>query len=218
MSKSKKPRKKKYIPIPVRYPSLVTQINSFQPFEAALTKLLETGEAECDENGMLIFRDSASNIQSFVTSIKVYIDIITIYCSQNKIQYDLYPLHLLQNRMFEARGFCEEEIEEAQKCLAVCKQIIVKIKPSILLDMLNTVRIASGIERNINPSLKTPEMLLYVLKHQAGDLPYEIVCQRNKQYQQLAKEHPEDPHILKLRDFYVEYFTAYNFFKQQQIA
>lgn len=216
MASNKKP-KKKYVPRDIRYPSLITQINSFVPFEAALDRLLETGEAECDHTGLLIFKDSAGNTQSFISSLKVYIEIVSIYCKQNNIEYNLYPLHILQNRMFEVMGFDEEEIEEARKCLAVCKEIIVKIKPSMLLSILNTVRISMAIEKKTEPTLKNPEMYLFALKHKAGELSYEDVTERYKKYQALALENPEDEHIIKLRDFYVEFFTAYNFYRQQQL-
>lgn len=61
MAGNKKP-KKKYVPIPIRYPSLVTQMNSFLPFEKALDRLLETGEVEVDGEGMFIFKDGVKLI------------------------------------------------------------------------------------------------------------------------------------------------------------
>ena len=217
MASNKKP-KKKYVPRDIRYPSLVTQMNSFLPFEKALDRLLETGEVDVDSEGIFIFKDGAGNDQSFVSSLKVYIEIISIYCKQNNIEYDIYPLHILQNRMFEAMHFDEEEIEEARKCLTICKEIIVKIKPALLLNILDTVRIAMAQEKAADRSLKDPEMYLYALKHKAGELTYEDVCSRYKQYQELALENPNDSHILKLRDFYVEFYSAYNFYRQKKLS
>ena len=217
MANNKKP-KKKYVPRDIRYPSLVTQMNSFLPFEKALDRLLETGEVEVDGEGMFIFKDGAGNNQSFVSSLKVYIEIISIYCNKNNVTYNTYPLQILQNRMFEAMGFDEEEIEEAKKCLIVCKDIIKKIKPALLLNILDTVRISMAQEKASERSLKDPEMYLYALKHKAGELTYEDVCSRYKQYQELTLENPNDSHILKLRDFYVEFYSAYNFYRQKKLS
>ena len=157
MAKTKKP-KKKYVPRQIRYPSLVTQMNSFGPFEKALDELLETGTVTVDESGLLVFKDGAGQNQSFVSTLKVYMDIITIYCTRNNIQYDIKPLTILQNRMFEALGFDEEEIDEARKCLALCKEIIVKIKPTALLDILDTPRIGLNFETTTTIYLKDPEI------------------------------------------------------------
>lgn len=217
MASNKKP-KKKYVPRDIRYPSLVTQMNSFLPFEKAMDRLVETGEVEVDQEGMFIFKDGAGNNQSFVSSLKVYIEIISIFCNKNNIEYDVYPLHLLQNSMFEAMGFDEEEIDKARECLAVCKDIIKKIKPALLLNILDTVRISMAQEAATERTLKDPEMYLYALKHKAGELTYEDVVLRYKKYQDLALENPTDTHILKLRDFYVEFYSAYNFYRQKKLS
>ena len=217
MAKTKKP-KKKYVPRQIRYPSLVTQMNSFGPFEKALDELLETGTATVDESGLLVFKDGAGQNQSFVSTLKIYIDIITIYCARNNIQYDIKPLTILQNRMFEALGFDEEEIDEARKCLALCKEIIVKIKPTTLLDILDTVRIGLNFETATTISLKDPQMAIFSFKYKAGDLSYDDVLERNKKFQNLAIEYPDNEHYCKLRDFYMEFLAAYNFLNQKKLS
>lgn len=217
MGTNKKP-KKKYVPRDVRYPSLVTRINSFAPFEAALDRLLDTGEVTVDEDGLMIFKDSAGNTQSFVSSIKTYIDLMTVYLKREKIEYNLYPLHILHNRMFEAVMFDEEEVIEARKCLNVCKDIIGKIKPSVLMEVLNTVRLGNELQKKVEPSLKNPDIALFALKHKAGDLTYEDVADRYKKYQDLVIEEPDNEHYVELRDFYVEFYAAYNFYRQQQLS
>lgn len=217
MGKSNKP-KKKYTPKPIRYPSLVTQINSFYPFEQALDRLLNTGEIETDAIGLYIFKDGAGINQSFVSTLKVYIEIIEIYAQRNHLTINTRPLHILQNRMFEARGFDEEEIIKARETLNVCKEIICKINSKELLDILGTVRISMKLEKNIEGSLKNPEVLLAKLKHRVGDLTYDEVLDKSKEYQELYEAHPEDEHIKKIRDIYLEYQAAYRFVKSNQLS
>lgn len=217
MAKSSK-QKKKYVPKPIRYPSLVTQINSLLPFEQALDRLIEKGEIETDNTGMLIFKDGAGNNQSFVSSLKVYIEVIEIYCNRHKLTFNTKPLHVLQNRMFEARGFDEEEIIEARKTLDICKQIICKINPKDLMDILNSVRISMKMEKVTEGSLKNPEVLLAKLKHRVGDLTYSEVLDKSKEYQELYDAHPEDEHIKKIRDVYLEYQAAYRFVRINEIS
>lgn len=209
-------RKKKHNPIPVRYPSLVTQLNSFIPFENALNKLIETGEANCDDDGTLVFKDGAGVTQSFTSSIKVYIEIITLYCKQNNIVYDTHPLTILQNRMFEGIGFDEDEIDKARKCLNDCKQLVMRIKPSVLLSYLNTVKISIAFEKNSECSLKDPELYLFSLKHKAGDLTYDEVYERSKKYNELSKNNPNNERILMLKNFYTEFLVAYIFQRKNQ--
>lgn len=216
MGKSSKP-KKKYTPKPIRYPSLVTQINSFYPFEQALDRLLNTGEIETDSVGLYIFKDGSGVNQSFVSSLKVYIEVIEIYCNRHKLTFNTKPLHVLQNRMFEARGFDEEEIIEARKTLDICKQIICKIKPSELMDILNSVRISMKFEKAVEGSLKDPEVLLSKLKHRVGELSYEEVLIKNKYFQEQYELNTNDEHIKKLRDVYVEYLAAYKFVRIKEI-
>lgn len=217
MGKSNKP-KKKYTPKPIRYPSLVTQINSFYPFEQALDRLLNTGEIETDSVGLYIFKDGSGVNQSFVSSLKVYIEVIEIYCNRHNLTFNTKPLHVLQNRMFEARGFDEEEIIEARKALDICKQIICKINPKVLMDILNSVRISMKMEKVTEGSLKNPEVLLAKLKHRVGDLTYDEVLDKSKEYQELYEAHPEDEHIKKIRDVYLEYQAAYRFVRINQLS
>lgn len=128
------------------------------------------------------------------------------------------PLTILQNRMFEALGFDEEEIDEARKCLILCKEIIVKIKPTTLLDILDTVRIGLNFETATTISLKDPEMAIFSFKYKAGDLSYDDVLERNKKFQDLAIDYPYDEHYRKLRDFYMEFLAAYNFLNQKKLS
>ena len=217
MASNKKP-KKKYVPRDIRYPSLVTQINSFGPFEQALDKLLETGEAQVDKSGLLIYQNAQGEDQSFVSTLKLYLEIITVYCARNNITYYFNPMITLQNRMFESLGFDEEEFDAAKPSIAHAKQIIMKIKPAELFSILNTVRIGLNIEKNTEVSLKDPEMALYSHKYKAGDLTYEQVLEKNKQFQERALEVPNDEHIIKLRDFYTEFLAAYNFYRRNQLS
>jgi len=210
MASNKKP-KKKYIPRDIRYPSLVTQINSFSPFEKAFESLLETGECQVDSNGTLIFIDSTGITQSFSSSLKVYLEIVDIFCKRNNIQYDIKSLHLLHNQVFEGIGLDEEIVDKAKPCLDFCKRIICTLPPKELFSILNTVRIGMSIEKAVPGNLKNPELLLSNIKSKVGELNYEEVLEKNKYFQELALKEPNNERVIKLRNVYVEYLAAYRF-------
>jgi hypothetical protein len=217
MGKSSKP-KKKYTPRQVRAPSLITSMNSFEPFEKALNKLLDTGECETDQFGTLIYKDPSGVTQAFAFTVKTYIEIIDIYCKKHNLIYDLKPLHLLQNSLYEAIGFDEEEIDKAKVVLQTCKDIINKIKPTELMKILESIRIQIGLEKVSPESLKDPEVLLFKLKHKLGDLTYEEVLEKNKYFQERVISGNTSDRIIKLRDVYVEYLAAYNFTRRKQLG
>lgn len=216
MAKSSKP-KKKYVPKMARVPSMVTQMNSFIPFEKALWNLLETGEGEVDEVGNLIFHDDLGKVYSFVSSLNLYIQIVKIYATKKELDINLRPMYILQNRMYECLGFDEEEVDEGRKQFEICKDIICKIKPSLLMEILDTIRISINLDTVVKGSLKEPEVMLRRIINKVGELTYEEVLEKNKYFQDRYMENPTDEHIKKLRDTYLEYQSAYCFARMNQI-
>lgn len=217
MAKSKKP-KKKYTPKPVYYPNIVNQLNSFTPFEDALQRLLETGEAEVDDFGSLTYKTSAGVVQSFESTLRVYIQVAEL-CAKRKnlTTLNLRPLSLLQNRMFERKGFDEEEIEQAKDTLKVTRMLLSRMHTLEIRDILQTVKVSIALDKESEDSLDSnPESRLSTYKRLVGELTYGEVADRNNEYQQLAQEYPEDQRIIETRDLYMKYLSAYNFYNRNK--
>lgn len=104
-------------------PNLLNQMTSFSAFEEALIKLLKTGQAEIDHAGILIYKTASGMVQSFESTLRVYIQILEIYMLRSKVSIVIDILSVLQNRMYERKGFDEEEIEQALVCLGECKAL-----------------------------------------------------------------------------------------------
>lgn len=215
MAAKKKP-KKKYVPRPVYYPGLIVQIHAFENFENALNMFLETEEVETDSTGLFIYYDNAGIKQSFESSLRVYITLANIYGERNNLQFNLHPLTILQNRMFERRGFDEEEIEEAKKALDICKQIICKIPAREIRNILDSVKAKVNIDRVVVGDLKNPEILLSSCKFNYGDLSYEEVINKDEEFQKLYSENPNDERIKYLRDVYMKFLSAYRFTRRNE--
>lgn len=215
MASNKKP-KKKYTPKPVYYPNLVIGIHAFTNFEEALDKFLATGEVQTDEIGNFIYVDNGGVTQSFRDALMVYTSLIHIYGTRVGKVFDYKPLTILQNRMFERRGFDEEEFIKAKECLKLCREIVSKIPGNELRNIMLSTRTLLNIERSVKSDLKTPELLLSYLKVKAGDLSYEEVIEKDKNYQQLCIDNPEDTRLKELRDFYMEFVSAYRFSLRSQ--
>ena len=215
MPANKKPRKK-YVPINTRAPNIINQQNTFDPFEKALDKLITTGEVDVDSIGNYIFKDNAGKIQQFASSLKVYIELMDLYCKKNNLPILSKPFSILQNRMYEGLDFYENEIQEAKKCLNICREIVCKMTQKELLKHMETIRIAMKIEQKEEGSLKNPEMLLAKCKYRIGELTYEEVIEKNKIFRELCEKEPENDRYKKLRDAYLEYFAAYRFVRIEE--
>lgn len=146
MPTNKKP-KKKYVPRKTYYPNLVNQLNSFTPFEDALTRLLETGECEVDDFGSLTYRTAAGVVQSFESTLRVYIQVVELCARRKRLDFDTRPLSLLQNRMFERKGFDEEEIEHAQTALRRSRILMSRMETLEIRDILTTVKTSIALAR-----------------------------------------------------------------------
>ena len=108
--------------------------------------------------------------------------------------------------------------KKGEEIFSIEDGIIVKIKPAALLDILDTVRIGLNFETATTISLKDPQMAIFSFKYKAGDLSYDDVLERNKKFQNLAIEYPDNKHYCKLRDFYMEFLAAYNFLNQKKLS
>lgn len=138
MAKTK--AKKKYVPKMVRIPSLITHLYSFSGFEAALSKVLETGQIQIDEVGKAVYIDNAGRQLSFSDTLGTYIDIVDLYARRNGRTTELPCMKKLQGNLYKDVVVDEEEIEAAQAEMDFCKRVIATIKPSELLDITQTLR------------------------------------------------------------------------------
>lgn len=216
MAGNKKP-KKKYVPKKIYNPNILNQMNSFSAFEEALSRFLKTGETEVDEAGVFIYKTNSGLVQAFESTLRVYIQLIEIFCMRKKTSFDTRPLSILQNRMFERKGFDEEEIENAQLAISNCKTILSRMNPLEVRDILQVIKTTLAWDKQQEEStLKDPKTTLARLERLAGKLSYEEVVSRNHEYQELANNNPNNQHIKELRDTYVKYLAAYNFCKRDE--
>ena len=216
MAGNKKP-KKKYVPKKMYTPNILNQMNSFSAFEEALTKLLKTGETEIDDVGILIYKTASGMVQSFESTLRVYIQILEIYAIRCKVVVNTDILSVLQNRMYERKGFDEEEIEQALLCLSECRKHFASIPCILFRDILQTVKASLAWDKlPDSPISKNPGDVLAKYQRLCGKLTYEEVVKRNQDYQELAKNNPNDLHLKELRDTYIRYLAAYNFYKRDE--
>jgi hypothetical protein len=206
MATTKKPNKK-YVPKLVRYPSLVTQHNSFGPFESALDRLLDTGESEMDEYFILTYKDGTGNNQSYFYTLETYIKVSEIYASRAKLTYDFSSLRVLQNRVFDALVIDEEEVLRGKEALKICKKIISSIPYSLLKDIITTIRTSTAISKVTATS--TREDTLRRFKEKIGDLPIEEVRVKANRFQTLHLEDPTNLNLVRLVEAYSGYLEAY---------
>lgn len=211
--------KKKYVPKPVYLPGLVIHINAFEEFKKALNNFLDKQETEVDAEGTFVFKNSSGVTHAFDCTIYVYFELARIYSERVGKEFNLKPLSILQNRMYERRSFDEEEILEAKDTLKVCENIIKKIPAPEVRDILSSIKIKIEFFSYYKPSLSDPENTINYFKYKFGDLDEEEVVAKNDEYQQLALDNSEDKHIISLRDDYSKYLTAIRLlnFKKKEI-
>lgn len=210
MANNKKPRKK-YTPRAVYHPNLINQMNSFSAFETALERLAETGECMVDEFGCLTFVGSNGTIQSFESTLRVYIHVLEICVLRKLFTLDTTSLSVLQNRMFERNGFDEEEIAQAQEVLKKARILLSRVNTLVVRDILTVVRTAAAMDRQIaDPTTLPPQEGLALCYRIAGKLSYEEVVLKDQEYQQLAENNPDDKVITEIRDIYAKYLSVYN--------
>lgn len=210
MSKDKK-RKKKYVPREVYYPGLMIQLHSFSEFEKALDNFLIHERVEVDHEGTFTYKNSKGVVQSFASTLHVYTLLSYHYGQRNKISYDLQPLAVLQNRMYERRGFDEEEILAARKALDIPRQILTKANPLEVRDILLTVRVSLRMDTVLEEDMKNPDIMLAKMVAKFGNIGHDLVVERIKEYQKIVEEDPEDERAKLLLTEYNRFATAYRF-------
>lgn len=211
MAKPEKKRDKKYKPRAVYYPGLIIQIHAFSEFEKALDDFLYHEKVEVDACGTFIYKNSAGIVQSFEMTLHVYTLLAYIYGTRHNVGYNLQPLAILQNRMYERRGFDEDEILAARNCLDICRQILGKANPVEVRDILLSIKTSLVVEKVTEADVKNPELMLAKMIVKFGNIGYDVVMERNKEYQELAEEFPDDERIKMLRDEYAKFASAYRF-------
>lgn len=217
MAKATKKRDKKYVPRKVYYPGVIIQMHSFDAFEKALDDFLINQEVETDHEGTFIYKN-AGVVQSFASTLFVYTRLAHIHGIRTGNNYNLHPLAILQNRMYERRGFDEEEIEAARKCLTICRQIISKIPQSERIDICQGLKTTLAVEKHIEAKITDPEAMIGKMASIMGDIGEDLVFERNKEYQALVEEFPDDVRIRLLRDEYSKFLTAYRFKKRLDLS
>lgn len=217
MAKQQKKRDKKYVPRAVYYPGVIIQMQSFDAFEKALDEFLNNQEVETDHEGTFIYKN-AGVVQSFASTLFIYTRLAHIHGVRTGNEYDLRPLSILQNRMYERRGFDEEEIEAARKCLTVCRQIISKIPQKERIDICQGLRTTLAMEKHLDAKITNPDQMLSKMMSIMGDIGEDLVNERLKEYQALAEERPDDVRIKLLRDEYSKFATAYRFKKRLDLS
>ena len=210
MAKDKK-RDKKYVPRPVYYPGVIIQMHSFSEFEKALDDFLVNERVDVDEEGTFTYKNSAGIVQSFEMTLHIYTLLAYIYGTRHNVGYNLQPLAILQNRMYERRGFEEEEILAARNCLSICRQILGKANPKEVRDIILTIKTSLAMEAVTDADVKNHEVMLAKMIVKFGNIGYDVVMERNKEYQELVLEYPDDKRIKMLRDEYSKFASAYRF-------
>jgi hypothetical protein len=214
---NKTKRNKKYVPRKVYYPGVIIQMHSFSEFEKALDNFLEKEEVEVDSEDTFIYTNSAGIKQSFEMTLHIYTLLAYIYGIRHNVEYDLQPLAILQNRMYERRGFDEEEINAARRCLDVCKQIFNKANPLEIRDIIFSIKASLAVEAATEADVKNPEVMLAKMIVKFGNIGYDLVVERSNEYQELAKEFPDDVRVCRIRDEYAKFLAAYRFKRIEEI-
>jgi hypothetical protein len=186
-------------------------MHSFSEFERALDNFLEREEVDVDEEGTFIYTNSAGIKQSFEMTLHIYTLLAYIYGTRHNLSYDLQPLAILQNRMYERRGFDEEEILKGRRCLDICRQIFNKANPVEVREIVHTIQASLKTEATTKLDLANPDVVLAKMIVKFGNIGYDLVVERHSEYQELAKENPDDAHICKIRDEYSKFMAAYRF-------
>lgn len=144
MPKPKK-TKKKYTPRPVYYPQIMTKVNSFGPFEAAMDKLIETGEVELDENGHYVYHHTDKTQRSFESDLYLYARFAELYCESKGLKVDTEPLWKLRESMLAKGDLDFKEIQAMQTTLEICKKILMVVNPIESRNILSIISKEVGL-------------------------------------------------------------------------
>lgn len=163
MAKTKKP-KKKYRPREVYIPSILNAHFTFGPFEEALEKIIETGEIEIDDAGIMVYKDIYGKNQSFESGLKIYIKFISIYTEHIDLNLDTKPFEVLKRALEEGTVIDEENIDDVMLCFKKCRELVAVTPPAIMTKLMAYVRAQMNQEKTealaeVNEKLYTKEEL-----------------------------------------------------------
>ena len=203
-SKSKKP-KKKYKPRAVYYPGIINFQNSFKPFEDALNRILVTGEGNVDENNCLYYVDQGGVKHTFIGTLNIYLQLLEFYTKEKEIKFNLDPLYRLQNRIFEAILFDEEEIEGISEAVDLARRIVSFIGGTEMTSIMNVIR------KNIANALNeiNPEAELNKFGYQSSFLTHNQLVDKVAKFKKLKEEYPEHPRYIILHEWYTKYLNTF---------
>lgn len=134
--------KKRYRPgkIIARPPVLVNSFVLYRPFEEALKRVIETGQAEVDEHGITIYRDVSGKPMSYWHTLQQYIRILEMWSGKTGRPFDTKPLKDLLDQLKDLKVLDEETAEITLDALIKAQQIFATIPQSELLKMTAVVR------------------------------------------------------------------------------
>lgn len=118
---SKKPKKKKkYVPKAVLIPKLVSGVSGFDPFEAAINRIIETGEILIDENDQLYYLDFSNRRLSLETSALIVCRYLEYFGESRHMTIDTQPINDFLIQLKE-KSLDEETIEAVLTLLGTCR-------------------------------------------------------------------------------------------------
>lgn len=134
--------KKKYRPgkIVAKPPVLVNSFTLFGPFEAALKRVIETGEAEVDQFGVTIYRGADGRPMSYWHSLQLYIRLIQFQTEKLGLTFDTKPLCKVREQLSELKILDEEDVEITLQSLVLAQRIIASIPFSQLREWNAVIR------------------------------------------------------------------------------
>ena len=214
---SSKKRNKKYVPKPVYYPGLMIQVHGFEQLEKALHNLVENGIATVDAYDRILYTTSQGVEESIESSLYVFINYIKIYCIRNNVTVDLFKLNNLRRMLNENYEFDEEIVEDGIKQMAICKDLLKKIKPSMSRDIMASIKINMEYGQAMKDDLSTPENTLRRFEFSMADLPPSVIHERDMFFQERVQEDPEDKRALLMRAIYSRANTACRMIERNKV-
>lgn len=145
MAKNKSIKKKKYVPKPVYFPSIIIAKQAFDPLEKAVNNILEIGELDEDQFGNFVYLNENGSLESFSAGLEIYIrtieKIVEHYNKEGKanIEVDLSSMVELKESMDNHSEFSETMLINVKKCFQICKYIISKAPPALTRHVALTI-------------------------------------------------------------------------------
>lgn len=140
MAKTKK--KKKYVPRTLMVPRLLSVTRNFDALEAALRKIIETGEAEIDEVGFYTYKDEVGTTMSFDSNLRIWACFLDVWKGRVPGRVvDTAPLWQLQAVFEQSLPIDEELVETVLENMTVYGKIIKPMAAAEARDLMMTVKV-----------------------------------------------------------------------------